>query len=527
MNKLVIAVAAVSSAFIPVAQAADYTYQSGDPKEASSWKDATGETPETAPGETDGVVFGAAGTADTFPVKSDLTYSKFTAKNADGDTTIDLTSDSAAVTNSLDITDELSIGANTLAMKGGKVAVTNDLTIAEGGKFVLEEGAAFTCYANLSSKGGLHIKSGASYVVRTIGGDRSYSFKELIVEGEGSKFGNVDYLTSLNLSGAKITIRDSGAVTHGHWIRLKDGTELNIVDNGKFANAANNRLSAAGESVIYVSNTVFKLPNIDMDSGARLLVCNDTTLNRSDYGHKLKNNAAYVVDGESASLGLMDSELSGKNALFEVKNGAKLSTRKITFSGDNSGMRVSNGSTYAMDGNKNFGLLVFSVSNAWIEVDDSTFTMPQTFEQSCGRFSVAGKNAKVTFKSDYILNNETAANKDYYSKLTFTLPEAAEDVWTTAPVQVGTTATIGANAKLVVEVPKTLIKKMSVPLLTAKTSLTVENLDALKSDATIPEGATLAVGDWDAAKGKWVAAENGKTLFINLPSRQGFMIILK
>lgn len=557
MNKLVIAVAAVSSAFIPVAQAAytsgAYYFTGNNPLSPASWGIGDGsETLQTVteasfPDETSPVVFGETTFPSTFKLNGDATYKTFTAKNADGDTTIDLTSDSDSVTNQLTVTTTFTASANTLTVKGRSKANgridTATLSVSSGAKLLCEN--ARIAATSVSGTGIYHFSTGSCF--RVTGSDKAFKGKELIFEGEGAVF---DQATSFNFdsSGQKIIVRDNATIKHGGAFRLskwagdanKDN-ELYIINGAHFENVMNARFGTVGPTAtICISNTATLFPNATLQKGSRLLVLDakitgtpvaSATLQPIEIGA----DSLFVVDGAQSDIVCGNIPLTGENACFEMKNGATGSqVLGLQLTAINACAKITSGANLTLVGHAGSDeRLKIENDTASLLIDDATLTEGRNamHNHKHGLISLSGKNPRVNFNNAYTLGNADATEEAAYPTLKFTLPETEADVWTTAPVQVGTTATIGTNAKLVVEVPKTLIKKMSVPLLTAKTSLTVENLDALnvalKSDATIPEGATLAVGDWDTAKGKWVAAEGGKTLFINLPSRQGFMIILK
>ncbi len=552
MNKLVIAVAAVSSALIPVAQAADYTYQSGDPKESSSWKDATGETPEGVPGETDGVVFGAAGTEDTFPVKSDLIYSKFTAKNEIGDTTIDLTSDSAAVTNTLTIGTGFIVENGNLTIKNGGLNMTNTADKIKYGIAVLPE-TSWVVLTNVHFEGcslmnsdykplknpgkGSWLVQNDSFIHNTA--TTSFDGKELIFEGCNTVCTN-DNNASFQMRGSfqKLIVRD------GARLRFHTNTQLSLgghkgglynvsnefhVVNGARIEGMKEILANGNPAILCISNTTTHLPKLSsFGTNSLVRICDAVIENELKSAFDATENTSFILDNATMKFGA--NWTFGTNAVFELKNGATIPAGLVVkLNGENSALKVTGGSSVSFSAGFK-GNFELNSTSASVIIDDSAVTNSYDCVHTKGTIVLSGANPKLYQKEnkdedDYVCGNDTATVIAEYPTLKFILPGAENDVWTEAPFYVDGTAKFGTNAKLVVEVPKTLKKKMSVPLLTAKNGLSLG--EGVLAIADLPEGATLAVGNYDETTKKWVAAENGKTLFINLPSRVGFVLSLK
>ncbi len=199
---------------------------------------------------------------------------------------------------------------------------------------------------------------------------------------------------------------------------------------------------------------------------------------------------------------------NAKTVNFEIKNGASVSV---------------SGTTYV---NSNTSCL--SVSNSTLSV---------SLSHTKGTVVVAGKEPKITLNANYTFNNASATEYEDYPVLKFSLPETMADIWADALVQAASKmVTLGTNAVIAVELPEVLAKagkRIRAPLITANT-LTVlspsddeDGMQTLIDNARLPDGATLKVGSYNAETKKWEAVAGGKTLFVDIPSKNGLIIIVK
>ncbi len=567
MNKLVIAVAAVSSAFIPVAQAAytsgTYYFTGTDPLSPASWGIGDGsETLQTVteaslPDETCPVVFGETTFPSTFKLNGDATYKTFTAKNADGDTTIDLASGDEAVTNHLATTGNFSVEKNTLFVKDGVVSITGLVVVASDARVVCSN-AYLDCRSNsrdlfLNAKGVLQFVKSARLSTWGEGSgtnfDKTFYGKKLIFEGEGTIWtidgASFNFDTSVDQS---LIIRNKAAISNVQFLRLYDKTTFSLVDGGYFSSIKGGRFSIGKESIIYVSNTVSTIPYMgSIPSKSRFIVMNDSEITLSGgqanpEATTLYEDAEALFDGSSTTATLGEMHLRGDNALWHISNGAKVTSYGFSAqNASNSCFKLTGGSTLTLPEKKHWKLttgISLNERHVSVIVDDSSLIYNKTSIQAVqtnGVIHLRGKSPLFQIEQTYTLNNADATEEAEYPTLKFTLPEAVEDVWTDAPVQVGTSATIGANSIISVEVPEALAKagkRIRVPLITAETALSLPDdmtsfIRTLAENKHLPDGATLKVGNYNAETGKWEAVAGGKTLFADIPSQGGFMMIVR
>ncbi len=562
----------VSAVCCSTARAEDYTYLSGDPELDASW--IGGVKPATS----DNVIFGADAAAAIFPVNQDLTFARFTVNDTERELSLSFTGTDTSVTNILDLMpDGLYVGANAdLTVSGIGVVTAKVLSVASNSKLTMSNGAHIHSTRGYNAKNngyretsdfGIYMSGGAQWVVNNSGSVNSGSEwgignnSEFILDGQNTMCHWVESHCQLG-SDSRLVIKNGAKFTCKLFRPSYAGCSISILDGGAFSNSG---VTDFVGSTFSITNSAYKMNgnNVTVKSNTRFLLGANSYVTNVN----LKVWDSYIcIDGENehAYYHITDNILLAKESVIEVKNKGSLYWRTVGLA-SNVNIVVDNGAFACRDWNhispwgatgdnggvvsgakvqvRNSGSFtakneaVFQGTNFVFEIkSDSTATwdgsvylgVPADKTEKIPHYapaiSISGINSSFNVNGAMFYAGSRNELYEALPKLHFEIPSTP---WTTAPVQVSKTAMLDANFIVDVDVAEELKgQRVIVPLLTAGT-LQVADIDAMNEFARLPDGATLKVGNYNAGIKKWEAAAGGKTLFVDIPSQNGMIIIVK